>query len=101
MQNERTTVGLGAKVFVDINGRPNEFTIVGTLEADPSLGKISDESPVGKILLGKKWAIKLNYLPLKHYLQNLKNILITNPNFYFVKLLTTNTNTKSTSKRFP
>jgi transcription elongation factor GreA len=28
--------------------------IVGTLEANPSEGKISNESPVGKALLGKK-----------------------------------------------
>ncbi|MCU0652921.1 MAG: GreA/GreB family elongation factor [Candidatus Pacebacteria bacterium] len=47
-------VGLGATVMVDTNGRENEFTIVGTLEANPSEGKISNESPVGKILLGKK-----------------------------------------------
>lgn len=30
-----------------------EFTIVGTVEADPMAGKISDESPIGKALLGK------------------------------------------------
>ena len=28
--------------------------IVGTLEANPSLGKISNESPVGKALLGRR-----------------------------------------------
>lgn len=30
------------------------FTIVGTVEADPLSGKISDESPIGKALLGCK-----------------------------------------------
>jgi transcription elongation factor GreA len=48
------SINLGATVLVDINGKNQELTIVGTLEADPDLGKISDESPVGKILLGKK-----------------------------------------------
>jgi transcription elongation factor GreA len=47
-------VGLGAKVMVDISGKKDEFIIVGTLEANPALGKISNESPVGKALLGKK-----------------------------------------------
>ena len=30
-----------------------EYSIVGSTEADPSNGKISDESPVGAALLGK------------------------------------------------
>lgn len=45
-------IGLGAKVTVQINDEKDEFVIVGTLEANPALGKISDESPVGKALLG-------------------------------------------------
>ena len=32
----------------------DEYTIVGTAEADPYDHKISNESPVGKALLGKK-----------------------------------------------
>ncbi|TSC95120.1 MAG: transcription elongation factor GreA [Parcubacteria group bacterium Licking1014_1] len=47
-------VELGAKVKIDIDGEKDEFTIVGTLEANPSLGKISNESPVGRALLGHK-----------------------------------------------
>lgn len=39
---------------VKLKGATNkEFTIVGTVEADPLAGKISDESPIGKALLGK------------------------------------------------
>ena len=53
-KNEQMAVGIGATVMVDINGRDNEFTIVGTLEADPDEGKISNESPVGQLLIGKK-----------------------------------------------
>lgn len=36
------------------DGKAKEFQIVGTVEADPLNGKISDESPIGQALLGKK-----------------------------------------------
>ncbi len=35
-------------------GKAKEFQVVGTVEADPLNGKISDESPIGEALLGKK-----------------------------------------------
>lgn len=35
-------------------GKTKEFQVVGTVEADPSNGKISDESPIGQALLGKQ-----------------------------------------------
>ena len=35
-------------------GREVTVQIVGTIEADPANDKISDESPIGKALLGKK-----------------------------------------------
>lgn len=47
-------VNVGAKVKIEVGGKKDEFTIVGTLEADPDLGKISNESPVGAALLGHK-----------------------------------------------
>jgi transcription elongation factor GreA len=47
-------IDLGAKIKVDVNGQKDEFIIVGTLEANPALQKISNESPVGKALLGHK-----------------------------------------------
>ncbi len=34
-------------------GKSKEFKVVGTVEADPLVGKISDESPIGQQLLGK------------------------------------------------
>jgi transcription elongation factor GreA len=34
-------------------GKTKEFQVVGTVEADPLSGKISDESPIGQALLGK------------------------------------------------
>lgn len=36
------------------NGKTKEFQVVGTVEADPLEGKISDESPLGQAVLGKK-----------------------------------------------
>ena len=51
---EQDKVALGATVLVEVNGRLDEFTIVGRLEANPSIGKISDQSPVGKALLGRE-----------------------------------------------
>jgi transcription elongation factor GreA len=36
------------------NGTSKEFQVVGTVEADPLKGKISDESPIGRALIGKK-----------------------------------------------
>lgn len=48
-------VVLGSKVQLKSeDGRTKEFQVVGTVEADPLNGKISDESPIGKALLGKK-----------------------------------------------
>ncbi len=46
-------VQLGSKVKLK-NGSSQEFQVVGTVEADPLSGKISDESPIGSALLGKK-----------------------------------------------
>lgn len=47
-------VSLGATVLVDVGGQSDEFTLVGSLEANPNIGLISNESPVGKALLGHK-----------------------------------------------
>lgn len=52
-KDKRDIVFLGAKVSVEIdNGQVDEYEIVGTLEANPSLGRISNESPVGRAILG-------------------------------------------------
>ena len=53
-KDKQGVVGMGAKVRIDVDGQRDEFIIVGTLEANPVLGKISNESPVGKALLGHK-----------------------------------------------
>jgi len=53
-KEKQNTVHLGATVTLEEGDKINEFMIVGSLEANPSEGKISSESPVGKALLGKK-----------------------------------------------
>jgi len=52
--DKRDVIDLGAKVVVEIDGQTDRFEIVGTLEANPILGKISNESPVGRALLGHR-----------------------------------------------
>ncbi len=47
-------VDVGAFVLVNIGSSDNKFQIVGTLEANPLEGRISNESPIGRCLLGKK-----------------------------------------------
>ncbi len=49
------TIQVGTKVKVREEGQDaEEYTIVGAAEADPRLGRISNESPLGKALLNQK-----------------------------------------------
>ena len=49
------TIQVGSKVKVKEDGfDPEEYVIVGHAEADPRLGRISNESPLGKALLNHK-----------------------------------------------
>jgi transcription elongation factor GreA len=54
-QKSSSAIRIGSKVSLKSNsGKTQEYQVVGTVEADPLAGKISDESPIGKALLGKK-----------------------------------------------
>jgi transcription elongation factor GreA len=46
-------VNLGSTVTVQMDGKKVAFTIVGEWESDPADKKISNESPLGKALIGK------------------------------------------------
>ena len=48
------SLGSNVKVYDEEFDEELEYVIVGSTEADLDLGKISDESPVGKALIGKK-----------------------------------------------
>jgi len=50
----KSTVALGSKVHVELEDGEQEYVIVGSTEANPDKGYISDESPIGKALLGRK-----------------------------------------------
>ena len=54
LAESRTKVALGSKVKISMGGKNVEYLIVGTVEANPGEGKISDESPIGKKLMGRK-----------------------------------------------
>ena len=48
------TVTIGSTVGVKVNGQERKYSIVGSNEANPKEGKISNESLVGRSLLGHK-----------------------------------------------
>jgi transcription elongation factor GreA len=48
------SIQVGCKVKIKIAAGTKEFFIVNQLESDPTLNKISDQSPLGKALIGKK-----------------------------------------------
>ncbi|MBI3494407.1 transcription elongation factor GreA [Candidatus Saccharibacteria bacterium] len=49
-----SSVAVGSKVELKVNSKKVSYQLVGPVEADPANGKISDQSPIGKALLGKK-----------------------------------------------
>src|SRR6266566_8370295 len=52
-KSKQVMLGSHVKVKTD-EGKAQEYVIVGPAEADPREGKISNESPVGRALIGKK-----------------------------------------------
>ena len=51
---KKDKVVLGATVSLDMAGLKVDYTVVGPTEANPLEGKISNESPIGKALFGRK-----------------------------------------------
>lgn len=52
--NNCSTVDLGCTVHLESSSKDLKYKIVGKVEADPEKGLISNESPIGKALMGKK-----------------------------------------------
>ena len=50
----KSKVSLGSKVELKTGKKTVVYTVVGPVEADPLEGKISNESPIGLALMGKK-----------------------------------------------
>jgi transcription elongation factor GreA len=61
--NGRTdTVALGSRVtVVEAGFEPETYAIVGSAEANPGAGRISNESPLGKALMGHKAGDKVTF----------------------------------------
>lgn len=59
-KKRKAKVELGATVFIEDmapefeEDREQSYTIIGTTEADPFSGRISNESPIGMAIMGKK-----------------------------------------------
>lgn len=53
LKTSSRAVKLGSTVTLHTNGKKETFTVVGEWEADPTNKKISHESPLGKVLIGK------------------------------------------------
>ncbi len=53
-KKNKISVGSSVKIFDEEFDEEVVYTIVGSTETDPMENKISDESPIGKALLGKK-----------------------------------------------
>ncbi len=51
---QRSNVTIGSTITVKVGGEEKTYSIVGSNEANPLEGKISNESLVGRALLGKK-----------------------------------------------
>ena len=56
----KNLVSVGSTVKVMVDGKERKYTIVGSNEANPAQGRISNESLVGQKLLGAKTGDKLN-----------------------------------------
>jgi transcription elongation factor GreA len=51
---KKEKVEMGTTVSLESAGKVNTYTLVGAVEANPLEGKISNESPIGKAIFGKK-----------------------------------------------
>jgi len=53
-QKNKKVIDVGSKITIEDGQETKEYYIVGSNEADPQVGKISNESPIGQAFLGKK-----------------------------------------------
>ena len=56
---DKHKIGMSSKIIAMAEGKTKEFVIVSFNEANPSEGKISNESPLGVAFLGKKKGDKI------------------------------------------
>ena len=58
---KKDKVTLGVTVSLTLSGKKMEYTLVGPTEANPLEGKISNESPIGKVIFGHKAGEELEF----------------------------------------
>lgn len=51
---DQTVIRVGSIVTLELDGEDVTYSIVGAVEAQPRMGRISNESPVGRALLGHR-----------------------------------------------
>src|SRR4051812_5596298 len=61
--NGDKVIRIGSTVTVEEDGERTTYTIVGSAEAKPREGKVSNESPLGRALLGKTRGSKITVEP--------------------------------------
>ncbi|MBQ7161344.1 MAG: transcription elongation factor GreA [Clostridia bacterium] len=62
VQNDIVNVGNVVKVY-DVDFKEElEYAVVGSTEANPALGRISDQSPIGKAIIGAKVGDTVTFL---------------------------------------
>ncbi len=59
MSDQKAVVAFGSSVMIEGNNETKKFTIVSAMESDPAKNKISDSSPLGSALIGKKVGEKI------------------------------------------
>lgn len=53
-KGEKGVISVGSTITVEASGKQREYQIVGSNEADPTVGRISNESPLGASFIGHK-----------------------------------------------
>ncbi len=61
----KSKVSLGSKVTLKSGKKEVTYTVVGPVEADPVAGRISNESPIGSSIFGKKVGDKIQIVTPK------------------------------------
>src|SRR5262245_56728334 len=51
---KKGVVGMGSRVVINLDGDEESYRIVSAIEARPSAGLLSDVSPIGRALIGKR-----------------------------------------------
>jgi transcription elongation GreA/GreB family factor len=54
VKDHAKVVGIGSRVVIELDGDEESYRIVSAIEARPSAGLLSNESPIGRALIGKR-----------------------------------------------